>query len=439
MEVGLAPRATGMTFHLAWFGESGPSSWLTPANRIYDWSKPDLYQDVARLCERAKFDLVLFSDTSAIPRTFRGSTDYYVENAFLFAHDPMPTMAMMAAVTSRIGLASTVSTSFYPPFLAARLLATLDHLTSGRIGWNVVTSTSRFAAQNFGLEDLPEHDSRYDIADEYLELCRRLWDSWEPDAVVQDHATRRFADPAKVHSVDFAGRHFRARGPLNVTSSPQRRPVTIMAGASPRGLRFAVQNAEMVIAHKNTVADMRKYSDALRGMLDDAGRDPWSCKIFFAVKPILGDTETIARENLALHRANSPIERGLADLSNTLGHDFSTFDLDQPLPQDLPIKGLKGKFLQYQREGQPMTLREIAQHEALHETIPMCGTPAQVADMMEQAAVEGGADGFHFRAQMQDYTYLLDVATKLVPVLQDRGLVRRDYTGRTLREHLFEF
>jgi FMN-dependent oxidoreductase (nitrilotriacetate monooxygenase family) len=351
----------------------------------------------------------------------------------------MPTLAMMAGVTSRIGLAATVSTSFYPPFLAARLLATLDHLTAGRMGWNVVTSTSRFAAQNFGMDDLPEHDTRYDLADEYLELCRRLWDSWSPDAVVMDRAGKVFADPTKVRSIDFVGRHYRSRGPLNVTPSPQGRPVTIMAGASPRGMRFAVENAEMVIAHKNSIGDMRLYTDALRGMLDDAGRDPRSVKIFFGIKPILGDTEAIARENRALHAANSPIERGLADLSNTLGHDFSTFDLDQPLPSDLPVKGLKGKLLQYQRDGVPFTLREIAQHEALHETFPMCGTPQQVADMMEQAATEGGADGFHIRHLMQDYNYLLEVATKLVPVLQDRGLVRRDYAGRTLRDHLFEF
>jgi FMN-dependent oxidoreductase (nitrilotriacetate monooxygenase family) len=235
---------------------------------------------VAKLCERAKLDMILFADTLAVPKMYGGSHDWYVKNGFMFAHDPVPTIAMMAAVTSQIGLASTLSSSYYPPYLLARLLATLDHLTSGRIGWNVVTSSSRDAAENFGLDTMIPHDERYDMADEYLELCRALWDSWEPDAVIMDREKGIFADPSKVHEVNYNGKYYKSRGPLNVVSSPQRHPVIIMAGTSPRGQKFAVQNADMVIAHKNSVEDMRKYSQSVRQQLVEAGRDPHSIKIF---------------------------------------------------------------------------------------------------------------------------------------------------------------
>ena len=424
-------------FHLAWFGAAGPGDWQVPSSTIYDWRGPEIYQDVARLCERAKFDMVLFADVLAVPSLFRQSLDFYVETGFMVNHDPVPTIAMMAAATSKIGLATTMSSTFYPPFLLARLAATLDHLSGGRFGWNVVTSAHKEAAQNFGYDELPDHDERYEMADEYLELCRQLWDSWAPDAVVMDHETGRFGDPAKVKAINFKGKYYSSKGPLNVVSSPQRHPVIIMAGTSPRGQRFAVQNAEMVISHKNSIEDMRKYSTQLRQQLKVAGRDPNSVKIFFSIKPVLGDTEQQARDNWERHLEEADEQMGLADLSTTLGYDMSTFPLDEPLPDDLPVKAIVGKVLQY--KGRNMTLRQIAKLEGAKETFAIHGTPTQVADILEQASVEGGGDGFHFRTNIQDYNYLLEVTTKLVPELQRRGLVRTEYSGKTLRDHLFEF
>lgn len=424
-------------FHLAWFGSVGPSGWQGPSANLYDWRKPEIYQDVAKLCERAKFDMVLYADTLAVPSLFRNSLDYYVKNGFMVHHDPVPTIAMMAAVTSRIGLATTMSSTFYPPFLLARLVGTLDHLSGGRFGWNVVTTATKEAAQNFGMEDLPDHDVRYDMADEFLEICRRLWDSWAPDAVVQDRQKGIFAEPSKVRAINFKGKFYSSKGPLNVVSSPQKHPVIIMAGTSPRGQKFAIQNAEMVIAHKNTIEDMRTYSANIRKQLQAAGRAPDSIKVFFSIKPVLGDTEQQAKDNWERHLQEADEEHGLADLSTTLGHDMSRFPLDEPLPADMLVRAIKGKVLQY--EGRPVTLREIGKHEAAKETIPIYGTPEQVADILEQASVEGGGDGFHFRASSQDINYLLEVTTKLVPILQRRGLVRTEYTGRTLRDHLFEF
>lgn len=426
-------------FHLAWFGGVGPHGWNLPSANLYDWRGPEIWQDIARLCERAKFDMIFFADLLAVPSLFRSNTDFYVSKGFMVNHDPMPTIAMMAAATSRVGLASTMSSTFYPPFLLARLAATMDHLSKGRFGWNVVTTATKEAAQNFGADDLPDHDERYEMADEYLKLCRELWDSWAPDAVIMDRETGIFADPSKVKAINFDGKYFKSKGPLNVVSSPQRYPVTIMAGTSPRGQKFAVENAEVVISHSNSIAAMRSYSDRLRKQLVEAGRAPDSIKIFFSIKPVFGDTEQQAKENWDRHFEEADMELGLADLSSTLGHDMSKFNLDQPIPDNLPVNAIRGKILQIQGMGRPVTLRELAKHEGAKETFPIYGTPEQVADILEQASVEGGGDGFHFRANVTDYNYLLYVATRLIPILQARGLVRTEYSGTTLRDHLFEF
>lgn len=425
--------------HFAWFGAPGAHYWNLPSAANYDWRQGTLYMDIARLCEEAFLDMVLFADIPAIPTAFGGSNDHYVRHGFEAHLDPAPLLAMMGGVTRHLGLGATLSTSLYPPFLLARMVGTLDHLTAARTAWNVVTSVSAVAAQNYGQEELPEHDERYDIADEYLELVRRLWESWAPDAVLQDRERNIFADPAKVKPVHFAGKYFKSRGPLTVPALPQRHPIIIMAGTSRRGQQFAVTNADMVIAHKNSLADMRAYSTALRRQLAEAGRDPSSCKIFFSIKPVMGDTLEMAQEKWARNYEEAPPEAGLSYLSAMMGLDMSPYDLDKPLPPDLPVQGMIGKLLQYTEAKKDMTLREIAKHEAMHETYPIVGTPEQVADAIEQAAQEGGADGFHFRAPVGDIDYLKEVATKLMPILRRRGLARGSYAGPRLRDNLFAF
>ncbi len=209
-----------------------------------------------------------------------------------------------------------------------------------------------------------------------------------------------------------------------------------MAGTSNRGLKFAVENAEMVIVHQSSVAGMKKYSDALRTKLSDAGRDPYSCKIFFSIKPVIGQTQRHAEELKEKALAEASVEEGLLQLSANLGHDLSQFDLDKPLPPDLPAN-LVGVLQRYTGGPNPPTLREIGLHEAQFETFPILGTAEAVADVIEDTARQTDADGFHFRAGVGDYEYLLNVTTRLLPILQDRGLARREYTGATLREHLF--
>jgi len=426
-------------FHLAWFGNSGPVNWSDPIGGLYDYRRPEIYQEVARLCERAKFDLVIFADSLAVPKSLGGSRDWYVKRGIQIPQDPVPILAMMAAVTSKIGLAATLSTTFYPPFLLARLLGTLDHMSNGRIAWNVVTSASKDAARNFGYDELLDHDERYDRADEYMDLCRALWDSWEPDAVKMDRGSGVFADPAKVHEVNFKGRYYKSAGPLNVTSSPQRYPVISVAGTSPRGTRFAARHGDMAIGHKNSAADMRFYVDNLRQRAAEEGRDPASIKVFFSIKPVLGDSEAEAKERWAKNYEEADIEEGLAILSNYLGVDLSEYELDQPLPRDMKINGIVGSMQRYLSMPPGSTLRDWAKEEAMHETLPICGTPEHVADVLEQTVIDTGCDGFHVRAGIANYPYLLEFATKLVPVLQRRGLTRRDYSGTTLKENLAAF
>jgi alkanesulfonate monooxygenase SsuD/methylene tetrahydromethanopterin reductase-like flavin-dependent oxidoreductase (luciferase family) len=224
--------------HLLWFCAFSPHAgfgldgWAGPQTGTgYDWTTPELWQDMAVALERAKFDLILLGDSLAVPGTYQGRLDAYLRYAeHAPFHDPSPLVAILAAATRRLGLALTLSTTFYPPFLLARLLTTLDHLSRGRIAWNVVTSYKHEEALNFGYQELLDHDQRYDRADEYLALCAQLWASWAPDAVVMDRGSNTFADPAKVRTIDFAGTWYRSRGPLNATPSPQGRPVILQAG-----------------------------------------------------------------------------------------------------------------------------------------------------------------------------------------------------------------
>jgi FMN-dependent oxidoreductase (nitrilotriacetate monooxygenase family) len=428
--------------HFGWFSAAGhggdANSWqrTTPG---YDWRHPELYRDIALTCERAKFDLVFFADNLAMPQVYQGSWDYYLKvGMWTPLHDPVPVMGLLAGLTRRVGLVCTLSTSFYPPFMAARVLSSLDHLSRGRVGWNVVTSVQKVAAQNFGQDDLADHDLRYDIADEYVDLCRKLWDSWEPDALVLDRSSGLFGDASKIHAVDFDGEHFKCRGPLTVPSSPQGRPLIISAGSSPRGMRYAAQHAEVTVIAKTTIADMKKFTERFRDMLVEVGRSRDACKVFAIFRPIIGETETIAREKWEEQMSRTSLETGLATLSEQLGYDMSKFDPDEPLPSDLSVNAIRSRFKDYYENANP-TLREVASKVARNEGFPICGTPEQIADVLEQASLEGGVDGFLIRLAVEDILGLTEFVDRVIPVLQVRGLARNEYAGELLRDHIQEF
>lgn len=425
--------------HLAWF--SGKGEGVTPSPG-YDPLDPALYIDIARLCERFKLDMCLIGDTLAIANQFQGSHDYYIESGRGLQNplDPIPLMGAMAAQTSRIGLAATISTTFTHPYTVARALSSLDHISRGRIGWNVVTSWSNLAAQNYGIADIPPRDVRYDMADEYLAACMALWGTWDADARFADRTDGRFADPRKVRPANFEGKYYSTRGPLNIPASPQGRPALLMAGSSPRGKRFAAENTDALIAHLNSVEDMAAYTRTIRDETAKAGRDPKSVKVFYAIKPIVGETMAIAEERNAELNARAKVENGLATLSDNMGHDLSQFPLDQPLPHDLELRAVQGKFSQYHiAEGKGPTLREMALHEARNLSWEIVGTPSHIADVLIDAAEKADIDGFHVRAGYTNYRYCAEFLTQVVPELQRRGAFRTEYKGRTLREHLHEY
>ena len=286
-----------------------------------------------------------------------------------------------------------------------------------------------------------EHDQRYDRADEYLELCAQLWASWEPDAVVMDPRTATFADPAKVRAIDFAGTYYRSRGPLNATPSPQGRPVIIQAGTSERGQEFAARHAEAIIVGRETPDEMKRFYDAFKARMRKHGRQPDACKIFFLAKPIIGDTDEAAQQRADALYAQAPVEAGLAALSTLLQIDLSTYALDQPLPAALQrraTQGIRSQLDNFYVSGRTPTLREIATRKVSLDSMPFIGTPQRVADTLARTIEAVGGDGFAIRQGLWP-GYVGPFVEQVVPLLQQRGVARVEYTGTTLREHLREF
>ena len=321
--------------HLAQFLVHGPTyhslaMWRHPRtdHASYRWDRPELYQHIARLCERGRFDMVFFADLNYISDTYRGS----MEPALSYGvqapeHDPIPLLSYMGAATKHIGLGATFSTSHSHPFYAARLWATIDHLTNGRAAWNVVTSLNRNLDANFGV-DRPDADTRYDRADEYMEVCRKLWSSWDEDAVVMDREKPMFADASKVRRIEHAGRFFKSRGPLNVVRSPQNGPAILQAGTSGKGRDFAAKYADAIFAIQPRAEDAAAYFADIKGRMSELGRDPDACKILFGLQPIVGTTEEEAQALQEEHNSLVPAEGGMAILSAHLDFDLSRLPPD---------------------------------------------------------------------------------------------------------------
>jgi len=437
----------GRRFHLGWFTYFGQNAWNEPLGSAPDPWDGALHLDLARAMERACFDYMLIEDTLSVPFAFRHSTETYLKHGIMVPkHDPVPLTAILGHATRHLGLVTTLSTMAYPPFMLARLVSTLDHLTAGRFGWNIVTTAENAAAQNMGLAEIPPRHLRYDMADEYVALVRQLLGSWEPDAVVRDVARGVYADASKVHPVDFEGRWYRSKGPLNTVPSPQGRPAFIQAGGSPRGRRFAASHADSVIAATTGTAGMKAYRDDIRRLAAEAGRDPDEIKVLSLVAPVVAETRAEAWEQYE-RALSSPdyAERALALFSSFTEVDFSRFALDEPLP---PLttnaeQGALDKFCQT-RPGEPpspKTLRQLLRDSGTTGALELVGTPDDVADMMEAAMAEVGGDGFLLTTPFHRLTrvYIASITDGLVPALQRRGLTRTAYGAATLRETLREF
>jgi FMN-dependent oxidoreductase (nitrilotriacetate monooxygenase family) len=434
-------------FHLGWFMNFIPPEWES------EWAGPDaatwangrFYVEMARNLERACFDYIMIEDTLMVADAYGGTMEGALKNSvFAPKHDPVPLAVLIAASTSRLGVVATMSTSFYPPYLLARLCSTVDSIAGGRFGWNIVSSAEDRAAQNFGLDRLLEHDERYNVADEYFTLVNELWESWDADAVVMDRETHTYADFNKVRTIDFKGKYFSSRGPLNTIPSPQRKPTILQAGASPRGRAFAARAADAIVAVGTGIEGMKAYRDDIRARAAALGRDPDEVKLMFCISPTVAASEAEARAALdRLVRTRAYVEKSLVSISSNTEIDFKRFDWDAPLPEGLTTNGERGSLEHFMRgDGSlgPKTLRQLAVDFAT-TGIEFIGTPEQVARKMGEAAEEIGGDGFLIMKPGWDLNrqYIGSITEGLVPELQRLGLTRTQYTKSTLRETLREF
>ena len=432
-----------MTLHLAQFLVHGPTyhshaMWRHPRTEWGPdtWARPELYQHVAKVCERGLFDMVFFADLNYISDTYTGSLGPALRYAAQAPeHDPVPLLSFMAAVTQRIGLASTFSTSHHHPYYVARLWATLDHLTRGRAGWNVVTSLNHNQAANYGEEREPT-ELRYEKAQEFVEVCKKLWDSWDDDAVVMDAENAVFADAEKVRRIEHEGDYFRSRGPLNVTRSPQNGPAILQAGTSPKGMDFAARHAHALFAIQPRAEDAAKYFAEIKGRMSDLGRDPAHCRILFGAQPIIGETEAEAVEKMEEHNELVPLDAGMAILSAHLDFDLSTLAPDAEMAsQTQPeLQRMRTRYLK--PDGSSYTVAEVAQRHGQSVGIPQfVGTTTSVADQMEAFIDEVGGDGFML-SPIYCPGAIEEFVDHVVPEFQRRGRFRTAYEGETLADHL---
>jgi len=428
-------------FHLGWFTNFTPGEWNSSFAVGGSHWDGRFYVDMAQAMERACFDYIMLEDTLMVSEAYRGTAEATLKYALMAPkHDPLPLAALISAATRNLGVIATMSTMAYPPFLLARLAATIDHIAGGRFGWNIVTSGEDSAAQNFGMDALPPREARYEMAEEYVDLVCRLFDSWAPDAVVMDRERGIYADYKKVNPIHFEGKFFKCRGPLNTVCSPQGRPVFVQAGGSPRGRAFAAKVSDSIVATANGVAGMKQYRDDVRSRAVAAGRNPDDIKVLFLIYPILGETAEEARaKQRRMVSAPDFIEAVLAMTGTITDIDFSQFDLDAPLPH-LTTNGEQGSLDKFQQWGSGKTLRQLCA-ERFDTGFEVIGTPDQVADRLGEAMEAIGGDGFLISTPFQRVSrrFIVEICEGLVPALQRRGLVRQAYTGRTLRETLREF
>ena len=430
-------------FHLGWFVGKGYSvhSWNQPWSGTIgtDWMEPDIYIDLAKALERACFDYMLIEDGSFVADAYKGSTEWYLHNAFSVPKsDPVPLVPLLAYFTKRLGIVPTVTTSFYPPFLAARLGATLDHLTHGRVGLNIVTAHNDRSAQNFGLDRHYEHDLRYEMADEWMDVANRLWASWEPGAVVADPESGMFADHTKVHPISFEGRFYKCRGPLNTAPGPQGRPVICQAGGSPAGIAFAAKHADSVIAKVRGVAAAKSFRERITERMEACGRDPGDCKVLFATSVVMDETMDAAREKRARMTAalEGSMETRLGGMSYLSMVDFSKHDLDAPLPE-IKTNASRASFEAYLSGEGRKTLRQILLDPS-GGGLDFVGTPDSIAAEMGEAMQEIGGDGILFQDPLTRKT-VVEITDGLVPALKRRGLVKSAYEHAHFRDNLLAF
>lgn len=409
-------------------------------NSISFWRHPDIpvnasvsieyYKQQARKAEEGKFDLLFIADGLYINEKSNPH--------FLNRFEPITLLSTLAGATSHIGLVATLSTSYSEPFTVARQFASLDQISGGRAGWNVVTSPLEGSALNFGNGEHPDHSLRYEIAEEHLQVVRGLWDSWEDDAFIGDKEAGIFFDPSKLHALNHRGKHFSVQGPLNVARSSQGHPVIFQAGSSESGKNLAARSADAIYTAHETLEEAREFYRDVKARAAAHGRKPEELLIFPGIGPIVGRTEEEAERKYQEIAALVSIDQALNYLGRYFEHfDFSQYALDEPFPDigDLGSNSFRSttdKIKQQARE-QGLTLREVALLASTPRT-SFIGTPEKIADLIQEWFESEAADGFNIRTVVPNG--LADFVDLVVPVLQERGLFRTAYEQTTLRGNL---
>ncbi len=431
-------------FHLAWFLSQGygPKAWrsMWPGTECdkHRWMMPDIFVDLAKGLERGCFDYMIIEDSSMVPYTYQGSHDTYLKyGASSPKLDPAVLVPWLAMATKHLGLVPTLSTSEYPPYLLARLVNSLDHVTEGRIGWNCVTGSNDGAAENYGHVGQRLHDERYEVADEFADVVTRLWEAWDEDAVVLDRDIPMFADGKKVRPINHEGKYFKVRGPINAPRSPQGRVPICQAGGSPRGQAFASRWADTIITNAVTVEGMKSFREDIRRQAAGWGRNPDDIKVLFLAYPIVDTTMEAARERRRLEQEDfgKHLDLQLSGMSRLTNIDFAQFDPDEPLPEHLRTNGHQSSLAKWIGK----TPRSLATGLNSRQGIDLVGTPDHVAGQMQEIMQEVGGDGFLLFNAYFDRRYIMEICDGLVPELQRRGLTRKAYAHTHLRDNLLEF
>ncbi|MGG4774590.1 LLM class flavin-dependent oxidoreductase [Paenalcaligenes sp. Me52] len=406
------------------------AAWRHPNSSVDQLGDIRYYQSLAQLAERGKFDAIFFADGQYTDSVSDGPR-WFVE--------PLTTLSALAVATERVGLITTVSSTFYTPFHAARMLSSLDHISNGRIGWNVVTSMYDAEARNHGHESMPDHAWRYARAAEFIEVTKRLWDSW-PDAALKIDKAGVYADESLVHQINHHGDHFLVDGPLTLPRSPQGHPVLFQAGASEQGRNLAALEAEAIYAVAYDLAASQAYYRDIKKRVKAAGRT-----VDMPIMPgLVTYVASSQAEVLAKQRELDvllPADASLRQLSMFVGQDCMDWELDAPVPDLPPLesftgpKGRYGTILRIIEKEQPTVRQLLGRLAAGGGHCTMVGTPDVIADQMEQWFLNEGADGFNLMPPALPSS-IEDFIEQVVPILQKRGLFRKEYLGRTLRDHL---
>ncbi|NUU60086.1 LLM class flavin-dependent oxidoreductase [Paenibacillus agri] len=413
---------------------SHKGAWRHESTQLKDIHDIKQYLRIAQKAEAARIDSLFIADGLSIEATA-------VQYSPIFGFEPLTLLSSIATVTERIGLIATVSTTFNEPYNLARLLSSLDHISGGRAGWNIVTTGVERTAFNFGLSELPPHAERYERAREFTEVALKLWNSWESDALVQDKESGVYAQVDKVHEIHHEGKFYSVRGALNLMRSPQGRPLLIQAGASEDGRNLAAGFAELLFTIQQSIEDARIFYKNIKDRAIAAGRSPEQIKILPALHVIVSENEEDALKIATELQQLAPIKRAVMSLSNLLGIDFSGYPLDEPFPE-LPDRSGGNAYQSFYQmvqkvvNNQTVTLRELLEkHWVGHGQLNIAGTPKQIADTMEEWFISGAADGFTVMPELASggAEAFLDL---VVPELQRRGLFPTSYTGHTLRENL---